>query len=227
MFIKESILAIDKENPFQEDKLDREESSEILTQLLRSVTKPFVLSITSGWGTGKTTFVRMWKQHLLNEGFPCIYFNAWENQYSQDPLISFIGEINSQISSNLGEGSQAKTAFENAKQLSGKLAKRAIPAVIKLATYGILDLNDLTEDTIADLMTDIAEDNIKNYEGSKQTIQKFKKNLTKFVDKLSSYKKHKGLSLVFIIDELDRCKPLYVIDLLERINGSPVINGKR
>ena len=213
MYLKKQSTIIDKKNPFLHDKLERKESAEILTPLIKSVDQPFVLSISSGWGTGKTTFIKMWEQHLVNLKFPCIYFNAWETQFSQDPLISFIGEINSQITKLLGDDDIAKISFEKIKNITGKLAKRALPGVIKLATYGVLDLSELTENTIAELMTDITKDNIKSYEESKQTIEEFKKLLSDFVIELSRNNKYNKLPLVFLIDELDRCNPTYGINL--------------
>jgi len=49
-----------------------------------------VLSIDSSWGTGKTTFVKMWETYLNdNVDFKPIYFNAWENDDSLDPLVPF------------------------------------------------------------------------------------------------------------------------------------------
>ena len=48
MHIKKQELKIDPENPFEEDKLNRLESAEVLTELFKSIKGPFVLSINSG-----------------------------------------------------------------------------------------------------------------------------------------------------------------------------------
>ena len=39
----------------------------------------------------------MWQQHLINENFPTIYFNAWENDFTDDALVALIGEVSSSI----------------------------------------------------------------------------------------------------------------------------------
>jgi predicted AAA+ superfamily ATPase len=87
---KPHAIPISKDDPFKEDLLGRRERAEILTEFVGSLTEPFVLAIDSPWRTGKTTFLKMWMQHLENEGFPRLYFNAWENDFSDSPLVSLI-----------------------------------------------------------------------------------------------------------------------------------------
>ena len=35
----------------------------------------------------------MWQASLQNQGYNTIYFNAWETDYLQDPLIAILGEL--------------------------------------------------------------------------------------------------------------------------------------
>ncbi len=44
-------------------------------------------------GTGKTTFVKMWKQELENLEYTSIYFNAWENDVEINPLTAILAEL--------------------------------------------------------------------------------------------------------------------------------------
>lgn len=220
MYIKKSEPMVNPEEPFNEDKLNRRESAEVLTQLLKTTNGPLVLSIDSPWGTGKTTFVKMWKEYLSNDenGFHTLYFNAWENDFSDDPLISFIGEMQSEIVASLNEeNARAKEYFEKAKSVSGSLAKKAVPGLLKALTYGILDLEDIHEKLIANLAYEIAQEEIENYEARKQTLKEFKTNLAQFVAELAETVDGNKRPLVFFIDELDRCKPTYAIELLERV----------
>ena len=82
MLLKTKEIQIPKEDPFRFDVLNRKESSEALTEFVCSSKDPLVICIDALWGQGKTTFLKMWKQHLLNNGIPTIYFNAWENDFS-------------------------------------------------------------------------------------------------------------------------------------------------
>ena len=80
---------------FRFDALNRKPSVEALSNLLNSLTGPFVLTIDSPWGTGKTTFIKIWKAYLESQGFACLYFNAWETDFSTDPLVAFLSEFDS------------------------------------------------------------------------------------------------------------------------------------
>ena len=61
------------------------------------------------------------------------------------------------------------------------------------------------------------KERIDKYEADKNTIADFKDHLKKFVDHLSPQENAKNKPLIFFIDELDRCRPTYAIDLLEKI----------
>jgi len=69
MNIKHEDVLIPDTNPFANCKLNRQKYAEALTNILTTYTEGFVLSINNKWGTGKTTFVKMWEKSLMNEGF--------------------------------------------------------------------------------------------------------------------------------------------------------------
>jgi len=216
MLFKNPEMEIDPEAPFKSDQLERLESATILTGLVRTLEGPFVLCIDSGWGTGKTTFVKMWRHKLKKDGFHCLYFNAWENDLYPDPLVPLVGEIQMGIVATLdAKGTKAKENFEKAKKVAGYLAKRAIPVVLKLATAGLLDVGDLPEEFIATAVAEFAQERIDDYEKEKNTLKEFKEHLAEFVKELSC--DDPGRPVVIFIDELDRCRPTYAVELLERV----------
>lgn len=47
----------------------------------------YVLCINGVWGTGKTFFIKRWEVSLGKKGYNVIYFNAWENDCGEDPLV--------------------------------------------------------------------------------------------------------------------------------------------
>ena len=94
MLQKNPELTIPLNNPFQNDQLERNKVADNLTLLVQSTNQPFVISIQAPSGWGKSTFIKMWKAQLEQSGHICFYFNAWENDFVDDPLIAFIGEDN-------------------------------------------------------------------------------------------------------------------------------------
>ena len=69
-------------NSFEQDIYNRKIIAENLTKIIEAQSSSLVMSIDSAWGTGKTTFVTMWKDLLdnnesYNTKFKTLYFNAW------------------------------------------------------------------------------------------------------------------------------------------------------
>ena len=63
MNIKHNDIVIDKDHPFKNDALHREKYSNVLTSIISTYADGFVLAINNEWGTGKTTFVKMWQNN--------------------------------------------------------------------------------------------------------------------------------------------------------------------
>ena len=223
MHLKLPPLAIPDDAPFQNDSLKRSESAELLTQFISTIEQPFVLAVDAAFGMGKTTFLDMWRKHLRQKGFPVLLFNAWETDFTGDPLVSFIGEMASQMEPIGGPTTEAKEYLSKAKELAGALAKKSLPAAVKIATAGILDLDKLTEDTLGNLAAKLAQERIDSYEADKKTITGFKDRLERFIKEIP--RDGKANNLIVLVDELDRCRPSYALELLERIKHFFNVNG--
>ncbi|MBM7558113.1 KAP family P-loop NTPase fold protein [Halanaerobacter jeridensis] len=218
MRLKSPEIQVEENSPFEKDVLNRRESAEILTNLVSSTEKSFVLAINSEWGTGKTTFLRMWEKYLENKGFTTLFFNAWRNDFSNDALVSLIGEIETaikEVKKEHDEISDLERYMEKIKDTGTTLMKDAIPTTLKIATSGIIDLNNATEDDIAKLTQNIASNQIKKHEEAKNTIEQFKEYLFDFADEITKIDGEDGKPLIFFIDELDRCRPNYALEILE------------
>ena len=75
-YIKSRTLEIDvpEKSPFENDKLEREKTATILTDIVSFYGQSgCVMALNGEWGAGKSTFVRMWKQSLINNGFKTLY----------------------------------------------------------------------------------------------------------------------------------------------------------
>jgi hypothetical protein len=86
-------LEVNPSDPFAADRLRRREIGEVLSRFLGTLSEPFVIAIDAPWGAGKSTFLKMWIQQLRNDGFQCLFFNAWETDFAEAPLIALIGEV--------------------------------------------------------------------------------------------------------------------------------------
>ena len=203
-------------NPFEHDVLDREPIAKHLTSLLRTIEDPFVFSLSSPYGTGKTTFVRMWQQHLEKEGFVTLYYDAWSNDFVDDPLVAFIDEITTRIE---GRDELADEKWQKCiakiKTFANTVAWRTIPVGLKLLTAGLLDANDFDEQVLTEAVQGVSGEAIEQYRSMRDDVQEFRETLTELVEEVQT--EGDGNPIILFVDELDRCRPDHAVLLLERI----------
>lgn len=193
--------------PFAEDKLDRATVASILKSIVESYSNSScVLAINGEWGTGKTTFVKMWQKYMERMHYRTIYFNAWETDYISDPLVALLGELGEVI----GETEKFDTVCASISRIALTTGTTVLNSIIK-QTIG---LSTEAVQTAINETRDIIKDNIKEYSKQKTSISEFKKRLSEYV---ANVNEEECTPLIFIIDELDRCNPHYAVKVLERI----------
>jgi hypothetical protein len=221
---------IDKDDPFRHDKLNREQSALVLTELFSSIKGAFSVSLNAPWGMGKTTFIRMFRQHLLNQRFPVIYFNAWETDFQDNPLIAFIGEIGSGIDELKKSGFEtegARKSYKKMKRTGKDILKKSIPVAMKTAAHKAVDIDKSVDDAFSDFTLSVLENQIKNYSATKDQMNKFKEQLKELIDELQivGNRDLKLRPMIFFIDELDRCRPEHAVQVLEKVKHFLDIEG--
>ena len=204
-------IEVPEDDPFKYDLLDRKEPVEILTHLVGSIEGPCVLAVDAAWGTGKTTFLRIWAQYLRNEGFPVIEFNAWETDFTGDPFVALSSELNDGLREYTDEPLSEKITA--AQEAAKEVIQRAIPGIIRVLTAGILDVSSLTEKEIGQFLASYAKERLASYQEARKSVQHFRTVLQDMASTLSESSQNRPL--VVVIDELDRCRPSYAVELLE------------
>ncbi len=212
MQIKPNEIEIDETDPFANDLLDRQSEIKNLTPIILNVQAPLVLSLDSSWGTGKTTFVKMWRACLQKEKKQSVYFNAWETDYAEDPLIVLVSELDKWVKANKNQSLINQWTVKVRKSLPG-ITKRTVIAGVKAATLGALEVDKQMEGIAADLMGGFTSDLLDNFNKQSKAVNEFKRILETVLEDLGDDQKN----LIIFIDELDRCRPTYAIELLERI----------
>ncbi len=213
--VKFQPILVPPDDPFKHDEFEREKLVEPLTQLLESVEHPFVLGVTAPWGCGKTTFVDQWVPYLEKRGWAVIKFNAWENDFSDSALATMIAELRRGVDEIKKRHAPDKisAAVEKVKKAGGALARRLVPATAKFLTLGALDLDKEFEQFVAAVTESIAGDVVKHHEEAKKTIGAFKIALNDLVTELRAG--DSPTRLVIVVDELDRCRPTFALEMLE------------
>lgn len=225
-----------------DDLLDRRADAEYLeTFLLNRISerseagkkKSYVLNIDAQWGDGKSFFIdRLAKQlglkHLVAK------VNAWETDFANDPLLAVMDKVVSALEEQLphthdvikNEGRVKKLAsiagkvaltvgkgllWQGAKKLVGEAAEEAWAQVND--EKGADNNADFKLDT-SKLMDAAAGVANQDFQQSKQTVDEFKDYLTELLKDINNIV---SFTLFIVVDELDRCRPTYAIEMLERI----------
>ena len=215
------------EEAWQGDLWDRRRLGEQLTNYVDRLNCGAVLALDARWGEGKTWFVRHWQKHLENEGHNVIYLDAFANDYLDDPFLTIAAEI-SQAFKRSNEIDVEEIEDFNSKTASVLISLASIIPIL-VAKAGLhwvglggagesfrevyengKEVYDVASDEIAGKIKEQIEKKIESHHVEKETIQDFKKELAQLAEKLDK-------PLVFIIDELDRCRPDFAIRLIERV----------
>jgi hypothetical protein len=205
MIFSPDILEIPADNPFANDLLDREQYADILTSLIDTSKTGFTMSINATWGYGKTTFIRMWEAKLRAQGYSTVYINAWEKDYIQDPFAVVISTIWEQTQK---QNSHVKDIATTVKELADIASK-----IIAYRYIGDAALDAFKKGISNDVKCNFVLD---DYIEHTKRIEDFKKQLHEYVKQLQEQEGSKD-KLVIFVDELDRCRPTYAIEMLERI----------
>lgn len=216
MQIKHNDLEITEAAPFANCQLGREQYANVLTSIVSNYADGFVLAINNEWGTGKTTFVKMWQKHLGNAGFETLYFNAWENDFESNPLVAILSELKTLT------GDHDKKKFKTLLKKGAVLTKNVLPAVAKAMLDRYVD-NEMLLKGIEDATkaaTDILEKEVEGYASRKSSLKEFRKQLEEYLKGTESTK-----PVIFIIDELDRCRPSYAVEVLEQMKHFFAVSG--
>ncbi len=207
------------------DLMDRQGVAKFLLHYLDSDPSLKVMNLNSPWGSGKTFFIENWMAELKGTRH-CIYFNAWEHDYTGDPFISLTAVMHDQLRACLPPGQKAKEQLKTFREKASQAVVAASPVVIKGLVKKLTGVDselvgDALEDVSLDEAAEKAVEKLIESHGEKQkTIEDFKSVFTNMVDSVvcaDSPETQRSSALLVFIDELDRCRPTFAIELLERI----------
>ena len=197
------------DNIWEHDALNREKFAEDLTRIVQNAAdeQSFAMSLHGDWGTGKTFLLERWKLQLQQEGKArnhprVVYFNAWNDDFQADPLVAILG----QMREALGVRHATKLVDEAMGKCFKLLAKTALN-LTRFYTSGVVNFS-------ANELASSSENILGEYKDMGESATLLRKCLTEISKDI---KKKTGFPLVFIVDELDRCRPTFAIEVLERI----------
>ena len=92
LILKPPETPVSDTDPWRDDLLDRADAAGELTKLLRNE-HSISISLSGAWGTGKTFLLQRWMKDLRRAGAKTAYVNAWESDFSHDPVIPITSRL--------------------------------------------------------------------------------------------------------------------------------------
>ncbi len=210
--------------------LQRNNNIKNFVKILYAMNEQNIISLNGDWGTGKTFFIKQvievikclsFENYIIDERlndfiknfekdlkeidtknqiFP-IYYNAWEYDSNEDPLLTLIYSLIEQ-NPNLSDNDKPSESM-----------RQKIYKIISSFKVGLSFADNNTGKSVGIELQCNPQKNIPitkdviSIEGLKDTFNQL----------LEEIKVEKANKLVIFIDELDRCNPKFAIKLLERI----------
>ena len=208
----------------QLDILNREEFVERLfnlTQELSLKKKSSSFAIDGNWGVGKSFVLEMYEDKLLLEQsedtnkdrYFVIRYNCWKYDYYEEPLIAIVSAMIETIE-------QKTTLFLDSKKKSEILgALKAVGvSLLSMANSTIRQKVGVDLRKAYQIVKTGGNDGAKSYDGKRNYDVYFGFNKAMKTLQLSLREISSEYTVVFMVDELDRCLPEYTIKVLERLH---------
>lgn len=216
----------------QVDRLDRGKYAKFLTDYLRSYTDnrykndSYVMNLNAEWGAGKTWFLKRWQQTIRNQ-HPTAYIDAWQNDFSDDPLLTVIAGISDALKAYPNVSSYQYT--KKVAKTGGRFLKQAAPVFLNalMKHYTGLDSKNFKLEDFGDFAEKALEASLDDHNAKVRDIEGFKSAISDWINKAvgSRADGSPGKPMFVFIDELDRCRPTYAIELLETVKHLFDIKG--
>lgn len=206
---------------FSKDDLGRQKFADLLieysTSLASAAASPAgrVIAVDAPWGSGKSWVAKRLPAHFQADKRvgACVYIDAFQFDYHQDPFSVVTSAILDEFKEHNAESSGFRVA-------AAKVLKVSLPALgkglIKVTGRAIgIDAEELFDSALeagADASEKAIEHMLDTFSQTKATTEAFHKKLTALANTSEDH-----APLIVVVDELDRCRPSYALELLERV----------
>lgn len=193
------------------------------------------MGLNAPWGHGKTTTINRLEAYIQKDcasiGF--IKYDAFKSDYTSDVFVSITSCLTHYLEDCAKNDPDNRASIEGGMKsvlhVGGRvlksLLKNGMVVGVKVATSGLVDIAGLSEG-ISDVVDAATKETIENASLYIDTLMQERLTnsnqdqslIEEFSEKLQCAIAATGKSrLIFVIDELDRCRPSFSVEVLEKI----------
>lgn len=198
---------------FDTDLLGRKPVSQRLSEIIDRIEDPLVIALDGPWGTGKSYFLQRWvgAHTLQNSGrAQTIYFDAFAHDYLSDPLVALVSAISARLDND------QPSALQQVKTAAAKFVKPLTRIGLAAATAGASTAFEAVGDAVLIAGKNEAENAVtdlwKDQSDRLAAMKQFREGLESLTVCPDS---GVPIPIAFVVDELDRCRPDFALELLE------------
>lgn len=210
------------------DILNRNEDIERLLTIIETISKNkanTTFAINGGWGSGKSFVLNMLEESLekiQNEAtasnrYIVFHYDSWKYDYYDEPILAIVASMTDTLDEKTSILSEDKKEYiKKAITSIGNVFLNIANKVVEAKTgLSFIETVEAVKKSRCLAKNSIKENhNYDAYFSFNKTLEIFRKTI---LDISATY------TVVFVVDELDRCLPSYAIKVLERLHH--ITNG--
>lgn len=201
------------------DEFRRVQVAEKVIQLLTAPIEVSPMVIDGDWGTGKTEFCHKLinKFRAEHARYRLLYVDAFQADHADNPLLTVLSGVLSLLPEGGQKNALRKKAMPVARFAVATVGKAVLSHVLK---QNADDLADGLEESLQEASKQVVDASVKALLKDHEEAQK---NLHALKETLESIAKDEPI--VIFIDELDRCRPDFAVQMLEVIKHTFNVEG--
>lgn len=181
------------DEPTRKDQLNRTAYARAFAELATESQTPLVVGVYGKWGSGKTSLMQLVEEHLDRERTRVVWFDPWRHQFDDQPVLALLHSLIAVI-----DPGQRPQAVKLVKTIAGALGGFALNKTTGMKLSELKAFGEQLEDQVFE-------------------VREKRTRLREYFSSLVEHSCSGGKRLIFFIDDLDRCMPPYVLNILESL----------
>lgn len=201
------------------DEFRRVQVAEKVIKLLTAPIEVSPMVIDGDWGTGKTEFCYKLinKFQAEHDSYRLLYVDAFQADHADNPLLTVLSGVIGLLPEESQKSALRKKAMPVVRFAATAVGKAVVSHLLKQSAD---DLAEGLEDSLQDAADQAIDASVKALLKDHEEAQK---NLQALQTTLESIAKE--APIVIFIDELDRCRPDFAVQMLEVIKHTFNVEG--